>query len=284
LLPNFLLIGAAKSGTTALSRYLESHPDVFVCPRKDTNFFAWPPESETRDAETIPQEFPVRDLATYEALFASAGTARAIGEASTYYLESPVAPRRIRELVPGARLIAILRDPVDRAYSGYLMRCRMGRESRPVEQALTANSHYVRTSRYATFLERYEWFLAGARLHVVLYEEFRADPRRVFRDLLEFLGVDTTFEADFATRHNVGGLPRNRALHWLYTHPVLRSAVLPVLGAPLRRLGTKLRNRNMRPAPALPAETRRRLREDLRGEVERLEALLERDVGSIWKT
>jgi len=284
MLPNFLVLGAAKSGTTALHRYLEAHPDIFVCPRKDTNFLAWEPGADApADGESIPPEFPVREIEAYEALFAGAEGRKAVGEISTYYLESPRAPGRIRALLPGARLVAMLRDPVDRAYSGYVMRFRMGRETRAVADALHPDSHYVRTGRYATFLERFRACFPAEQMHVMAFEEFRSDPQRRFAELLDFLGVDAAVRVDLSTRHNVGGLPRSRLLHRLYTNAAIRGAVLPLLPAALRRLGTRLRNRNMAPAPPLPPAVRARLREHYRDEVARLDALLGRDFGALWQ-
>ena len=125
-LPNFIVIGAAKAGTTALYWYLAEHPAIFMSPVKETNYFAYGLDDagQLRFGDPDVHRFPVKSLAAYEALFAGAGDAVAIGEASTMYLECPQAAARIHDLLPATRIICGLREPVDRAYSDYLMYLR----------------------------------------------------------------------------------------------------------------------------------------------------------------
>src|SRR3989344_7184694 len=104
-LPNFLIIGATKAGTTSLHHYLGQHPDIFVAPTKETNFFAQ--ESAlcfTGRTVSLPEE--------YAAQFAAATTQKAIGESSPAYLAVPLAPERIARMLPHAKLIVILRNPI----------------------------------------------------------------------------------------------------------------------------------------------------------------------------
>ena len=105
MLPNFIIIGAAKAGTTALYWYLAEHPQVFMSPLKETNFFAFGLDPEGKPLYGNPEvhRYPVQTLADYEKLFADAGDAKAIGEASPIYLECPQAAGRIRGLIPRAR-------------------------------------------------------------------------------------------------------------------------------------------------------------------------------------
>lgn len=259
--PNFLVLGAAKAGTTALQHYLDAHPQIHLCPRKDSNFLAWEPGADRAkpDTDVPPPAFPVRDLAAWEALFDGAGEARVVGEICTYYLESPVAPARARELIPDGRLIIMLRNPVDRAYSGYQMMVRLGLESRPAAEALTPDSHYVRASRYGTMVGRWLDEFPRSRLCVVLFEDFKRDGPGIYAELCRFLGVDDSFVPDLGTRHNVGGVPKSRLLHGLYTNPALRRRLMPLVPPGIRRLGTRFRNRNMVPAQRLSPELRARL-------------------------
>src|SRR5689334_24224361 len=115
-LPNFIVIGAAKAGTTALYWYLAEHPAVFMSPVKETNYFAYGVDAAGHLLYGDPEHhtFPVRTLAEYEQLFAEAAGQRAIGEASPIYLECPQAAQRIRDLLPAAQLICALRHPVER--------------------------------------------------------------------------------------------------------------------------------------------------------------------------
>src|ERR687896_1743852 len=116
-LPNFIVIGAAKAGTTALYWYLAEHPAVFMSRVKETNYFAFGLDGEGRPLYGDPEvhRFPVKSLSEYEQLFADVGGATAVGAASPIYLECPQAAGRIPELLPGSRIICSLRHPVDRA-------------------------------------------------------------------------------------------------------------------------------------------------------------------------
>src|SRR5206468_5150499 len=150
MLPNFIVIGAAKAGTTALYWYLAEHPAVFMSRVKETNYFAFGLDGEGRLLYGDPEvhRFPVRSLSEYEHLFANAADAAAVGEASPIYLECPQAAARIRTLLPGARIICSLRHPVDRAYSNYLMALRhQGRRFDPVRD-LAPSPDWARPDRH----------------------------------------------------------------------------------------------------------------------------------------
>ena len=116
-LPNFLVIGAPKAGTTSLHLHLRAHPEIFMPELKEPRFFGYEGEGERL-------KFPIRTLEEYTALFDAVTDETAIGEATPHYLVYPGAAQRIRDLLPGARLIASLRDPVERSYSVYQMNLR----------------------------------------------------------------------------------------------------------------------------------------------------------------
>ena len=116
-LPNFLVIGAAKAGTTTVYQYLKQHPQVYMSPRKEPHFFS---KNGTKD-------YPIPTLEDYQALFQEASDEIAIGEASTSYLTHPQTAERIQYHIPHAKLIAILRDPANRTYSLYIMLLMLGK-------------------------------------------------------------------------------------------------------------------------------------------------------------
>src|SRR5262249_39324802 len=130
VLPNFFVIGAPKAGTTSLYEYVAQHPDVYMSPVKEPAYFKprHPPGGE--DAE------PEDRLAAYVALFDGVAGEHVVGEATPSYLQSASAAARIRDAVPDARLVAVLRNPVDRAYSGYSMRVQQGTEDRTFVEAM----------------------------------------------------------------------------------------------------------------------------------------------------
>lgn len=226
VLPNFLVIGAGKGGTTSLHRWLGAHPQVYVTRIKETNYFAYEAFERAPDASELPPgrpPFPVRSWNEYLELFEGAGTFEARGEISPTYLAWPSVPERIAARLPDVRLIAILRHPVDRAYSSYLMHSRDGREHRSFAEAIRqeleggadhslayGQLNYLRIGFYHEHLTRY-WERFGAeRIHVELFDDLRTDPRRLLSRVCRFLAVDGSFEPDLSIRLNPSGLPRNR--------------------------------------------------------------------------
>jgi hypothetical protein len=281
-LPNFIVIGGAKAGTTALYWYLAEHPAVFMSPVKETNYFAYGVDAEGRLLYGDPEHhaFPVKTLEEYEQLFAAAAHAQAIGEASPIYLECPPAAQRIRALLPAVRLICALRHPVERAYSDYLMFLRSrGRRFDPaVELSPDAtwarpDSHWMRISRYAEPLERYLHAFPRTQLHVLLFDDLKRHPLQAVQAVYRFLEVDPEFVPDLNTPHNVGGIPASRVLEGFLTSRALRAAVQPWI--PVRAVNwvRRLRTRNLRAAP-LPAELKRELTEHFRDDIVKTSELI----------
>ena len=127
-MPNPLLIGAAKSGTTSLYHYLQQHAEIYTSPIKEPLVFAFVGHEGLDVENTKAQDAPITSLKDYQALFAEVVDEKAIGEASTGYFHSSRAAENIRRLIPDVKLIAVLRDPIERAYSTYLMAVRAGIE------------------------------------------------------------------------------------------------------------------------------------------------------------
>lgn len=276
MLPNFIVIGAAKAGTTALYWYLAEHPQVFMSPMKETNYFAFGLDGGGRLLYGDPElhRFPVRTLDDYERLFADAGDAVAVGEASPIYLECPQAAARIRELLPDARIICGLREPVDRAYSDYLMYLRSrGRRFDPDRDLTTASawarpdSHWMRISRNYEALSRYFDAFPRSQIHVFLFDDLKRSPQRVVRDLYRFLGVDPGFLPDLTTPHNVGGVPASMLLERLFTSHAIKAALEPWIPKRAADRVRRLRTRTLKKAPPLPAglkeELTRRFTDDI---------------------
>jgi hypothetical protein len=286
-LPKFIIIGAAKAGTTALYWYFSEHPDVYMSPVKETFYFAYGVDASGRLLYGDPDvhKFPVRTRAEYEALFADAGDARAIGEASPIYLECPQAAGRIREAIPEARLICILRHPVERAYSDYLMYLR--RRGRPFEAAreLTptaawarADSRWMAVGRYHEQLARYFALFPREQLHVLLIGDLKRQPVDSVQGMYRFVGVDPSFVPDFDTPHNVGGTPASPLLEKMFTSRAIRSALEPLMPRRAANWLRHLRTRTMRKAPTLPAELKAELTGHFREDILRTSDLIGRNL------
>lgn len=275
-LPNFLIIGAAKAGTTSLYHYLAQHPDVFMSPIKETNHFC--------DEGTLVDGAPaIRDRAAYQALFAPAAGRAAIGEASPKYLNDVSAPDRIHAELPGVRLIVSLRNPADRAYSSYLGRIRDGAETRTAEEALRPGNYAFDTSLYSPRLERYFRRFPRERIEVILFDDLAARPAETLRQICRFLEIEPDLPLDLTERHNPAVVPRfpilNRtlALSLRLLRPLMPQRLL------WRGYGTRLRSPLLRRADRMPPDLRRRLLDQYRDDIRATGELIGRDL-SHWLT
>lgn len=284
-LPNFMIIGIAKAGTTSLHRYLDQHPQIFMSPVKETNFFAyedalagtWTGEGDPPH----PARYRVKTLEAYEALFAGVSDEIAIGETSPLYCHSPNAARRIRECIPDVKLVASLRNPADRAFSGFLMRVRRGGAAMNVREVLTPESHHVIIGFYYDQLKRFFDVFSRYQIKICIFEEFKQDPAKVVVNLFDFLGVDTNFVPDTSIRHNPAAIPKIRLLNPLfYNSTLIRTAksVLPESGQAMIK---RFRQQNLKAPPTFPSDLRAELLRFYLEDILKLEGLLDRDL-SIW--
>lgn len=300
-LPNFLILGAAKAGTTALYFQLRQHPDIFLSPVKEPHFFSYlGSDLDLRGPGDYIPRVALRDFAAYQALFAGAGTARAIGEASPTYLYVEGTAGRIRRHLPGARLVVSLRQPAERAFSAYLHVRRDDREPlRDFAEALAQEPeriaarwepiwHYAAGGYYYRQLLPYFEQFPKEQIHIILYEEYRADPTAVLTGLCRFLGVDDAYSFAVDVRPNVSGLVRSRALDWLMArlflrpNPIKRQARRWISEGARLRFTEAMRRRNLE-RPTLAPDLHRRLTDAYREDIRQLEGLIGRDL-SVWLT
>lgn len=205
MLPNFLVIGAHKAGTTTLYEHLRRHPDVFLAAHKEVHYFS----EHNWD----------RGRQWYESLFDDAAGAHAIGEASPGYACWPLfdyVPERAAALIPTARLVYIVRHPIQRLISHYRHDATYWGESQPIDEAVLDYHRYVSRSMYALQIDRWRDAGFGAdQLLVITTEDLRDRPGETLARVFGFLGVDDTFEpASAGEVFNEGaGLrrPRGRA-------------------------------------------------------------------------
>ncbi|GAC1520822.1 MAG: sulfotransferase [Marmoricola sp.] len=194
-LPDLLIIGAAKAGTTSLHYYLNSHPDIAMAEFKELRYYQDPRCREW--------------LGRYRASFPA--DAKLVGESSTMYTRSPTVPgvaERIAEIAPDVKLIYMVRDPVERAFASYLEERFQGLETRDVESAFADRESplnpYLAGSRYAEQVNEYLKFFPPTSLHIVSMTELDEHPQDVLSQVCAYLGVDDTFVFDTSHRHNQG--------------------------------------------------------------------------------
>ena len=291
--PDFLIVGAPRCGTTALYDYLQQHPGVFMPYRKEPHFFG----------DDIPQRQPFLDLAGYRALFAPSRDDQRAGEATVWYLYSDSAAAQISAFNPEARIIIMLRRPVDMMYSLHgLFLFTTWEDIVDFDEAVAAEPdrrqgrrlprntwwpqalQYTWLADYAPHVARYRSLFGDGRVKVIVYDDFRADPLAMTRSVLEFLDLDPHFvpRIDVVNRARTA---RSMALQRRLNDPrflALLGRLPPRLGhvawRALMRLNIRYRERPPLD-PAVDAALTRRLEPAVR----RLEELLGRELAA-WRS
>lgn len=298
-LPNFLVIGAAKAGTSSLYSYLGQHPEIYTSPVKGPCFFAFEEGQKVSvfgpgDQEMFDRNV-VTDLVAYQALFNGVRDKKAFGEASVLYLYEPTAAARIKRYIPEVKLIAILRNPLDRAFSSFLHLRRDGRE--PLDdfaEALKAEEdrvkarwqhlwHYTRLGFYYTQLSRYFDLFHPHQIAVYTADEFKANPLKVLQDIFRFLDVDSAFAPDVTTWLNVSGMPKSRALHTFFIKPTMIKTIAKRFfpASSRKKLRAKAMDWNTVVGKSeLSRETRRYLMDLYRDDILKLQSLIHRDLSN----
>jgi hypothetical protein len=275
-LPDFLVIGAQRSGTTLLHAVLDEHPEIFVpYRRKEVHFF-------DRHYE--------RGLVWYRDFFppdAEAARYRAIGEVTPDYLFDPAVPGRISAVLPDCRFILSLRSPVERAFSGYLHHRRSFNERRSFDEFLRCNQETVQRGFYHQQLRRFLAYFPRQSFLTLIYEDWVRDPGPDLERVAAFLGLQVGWREPamlLRRRVNEGSLPRfpgafaaarrvGRLLSDCNLDGIVRQA---------KRLGVPDLFGRQATAPQLSPSLRNRLQALYVEEIEALETLLQRDL-STWR-
>nr|WP_306270354.1 sulfotransferase [Ornithinimicrobium sp. HY1793] len=291
---DFSIVGAAKSGTSSLGRWLHEQPSLHVLQPKDSHYF-FGQTGKHHWAGPRDEVFNKKILASREempAQLARVSSRVRVGEASAFYMADPATVTALeRDLSPNGIAIAILRRPDERAFSAYMHMVREGLEPGSFEEGLLAEDQriadgwqpiwwYRALGYYTQQVECLFDVLGRDRVHIMRYEDVVLDPVRALAPALAAIGTSITGGA--LTRQNAGGVPRNRALHRFLTEPRLvkrlGSKVVPRSTWSLVR--SDLESRNLTRAK-LPAHVRPALMADYLPDVRRLEGLTGLDL-STW--
>lgn len=299
-LPNFLIVGAAKSGTSSLYKYLSEHGQIFMSPQKEPRFIT----SQIMDfplngpKDHLVESWYVKNFDQYTKLFEGVSNEIAIGEASadTLYFHEKTIPV-IKKYLNDVKIIIILRNPVERSISAYKHLVRDGREHLSFEEGLEAENlriernfeliyHYKEVSKYydcvKNFLDNFD------EVKVVFNEDLRDNPEKVMEEIFGFLNVEKIKIKGLSRRFNVSGKPKSRLVHYLlFEDNKLKGLLKPVTHA----LTTKefrmkaslfLFNKNLNPI-SVKKETKTYLYALFQEDIEKLGKLLNKDL-SFWST
>jgi hypothetical protein len=281
--PGFFVVGAQKAGTTSLYEYLRQHPQIYMSPVKEPSYFA-------------PEQCPGGPAFTWESylrLFAGASVELALGEATATYLWSAAAPLSIAARIPDARIVIILRSPIDRAFSQYLhmltegatrrsFRAQIDESLRHPEMRFSHTWPFLELGLYHQQVTRYLRQFRRSNIHICYYEEFARSPLRVMSDLYAFLGVDRAYEPDVTRRHNEPRVPKAAAAMYVLKRSgvwrVLRTITPPRMRSALRSAAVRSRD-----SLTIDPADHDFLASYYRHDVEQLSSLLDRDL-TPWLT
>jgi hypothetical protein len=295
--PNFFIVGAQKSGTSGLAGWLSEHPQIFMCFPKEPGYLAFKdngyPYLDGYGRSAPASEYVVSDEQAYLRLFADTPEdSTLLGEASTWYFAIPGVAQRIKQFSPEAKILIILRNPADRAYSAW---CHARRDNlepcKEFDRALDLEDErgevefllrYHRMGRYSKSLAEYQSLFDASQLKVLLYEDLRDNPELLWQQLCTFLEIERLDEIPRQRRRNRSGQPRFLILQSLMKSHRFRSAIARII--PRRRaarIKEKLDQVNLKRFPPLDDMTRRRLQDYYRQDIEDLSRIAGRDL-SAW--
>ncbi|MFN7994633.1 MAG: sulfotransferase [Bryobacteraceae bacterium] len=306
--PNFFVVGAPKAGTTSLYHYLDQHPEIFMSPIKEPNYFAsevrienFAPELRMAaerdlqalriylDGEITEKRFGgiVSDWEDYVRLFRNAKEERAIGEASVIYLWSETSARNIQERLPDARIIMILRNPIDVAFSQYWHAVEAGAQRDSFRHAIESCVKYrerwlnvlnpfLQTGLYSAQVKRYLERFPPDRIRIYDYQAYSASPAPLLQDLFGFLGVDTAFRPDFSIRHLQPRTPHSVSVNYVLKKSGVWERLKKLCPEFLRPYARAAAYRQ-HVGPTMDPNDRRYLADYYREDVRKLSALLDRD-------
>ena len=296
--PNFFIVGAPKCGTSSMWRYLDQHPDVFMSAWKEPHYFS------RTDLPSRKAGWGVDSEEQYLRLFSDAKRQSRVGEASTWYLYSSNAPAAIHRFAPDAKIVCMLRDPVEMVCSMFHQNVSNGNEDlTDLAEALAAEPdrhrgerlparapyppdfHYFESARYAPQVARYFEQFGRERVLVLLFDDLKTDTAAVYRRTLDFLDLED-FQVDFSVVNAKRAIRNVTLRRFLIGRPRLTATLDRFVPADLRgAIGRTLACVNPASAvqPVMADQTRASLRERFLPDVEELERMLGRDLEG-WKT
>lgn len=298
VLPNFFVIGAGRSGTTSLHYYLSQHPQVFIPAVKSPSHFYCVDHQKARTMQRrlVTRDYFVYDRNKYEALFDGAGAATAVGDVSPAYLASTTVPTRIHDAVPDARIVCILRNPVERFIARYVAQVRDGYErhpslsdlvdtelERPVDLNDTAGTYFA-AGFVSVNLRTYMDLFGPDSVKITFFDDLVTDAAGMMRDIFGFLQVDDSYPVDVSVRHNQSrGVIANPLMRFLWSSTsTARAFVRPFLPPHVRDKAFSFVGKSLE-TPDITEHDRRRLSHAYASEIQALGALTDRDLSG-WLT
>jgi hypothetical protein len=292
--PNFLLVGVPKAGTTSLYHYLSEHPEIFLSSVKEPKFFSYISgiRSYNGPGDSEGERDVIKTSDAYINLFSKTNNSKAIGECSVdnLYYHDLVIPKIKEYLGDEVKIVIVLRNPIERAYSSFLYLLRDGRENLSFEDALDAEDkrikanwefmwHYKNAGLYFNQVKSYIENFKNVK--IFLFDDLKENPVFLMKDLLSFLGVDSGFfPGDLDTRYNKSGIPRIRSLYNFLNKPNFFKSYIKIFFPKTFRI--KLKNKFMNKLLIKPdmmkESTRESLKQFYKEDIIKLQKLIDKDL------
>ncbi|MBT5353961.1 MAG: sulfotransferase [Flavobacteriales bacterium] len=222
------IVGAPKAGTTSLHYYLNEHPEILMSSVKEPDFFL---EKEIDDIGLYYGTTRIETSDKYHNLFSDKKDEEIFGESSVSYLYYPEVPKRIKEYNTEAKIIIMLRNPVDRAFSHYLMDFKLGLLSDKFEDVFNKKEglkfqQYFLLGNYYEQVKRYLDEFTKENVHIIWYSDFKKDAEQEVKKAFEFIDVDSAYKVNFKTVHNSFFMPKGKIIRKIYSIVWLRKLLL----------------------------------------------------------
>lgn len=286
MLVDFFIVGAPKAGTTSLFYYLNKNKGICMSNIKEPNFFS----SQDLKIQKIYYDSLILDnLKEYERIFTPKNKQQIIGEASVSYLFYPNVANRIFDYNPRSKIIIILRDPVERAFSHYSMDLRLGHVKQSLDELFDLGlnnkdnlffQQYILLGQYYEQVNRYIKVFGRENICVKFYDELKLDASSFYSDILKFLHQENDHNIDFNQPFNKSKLPSNKFIKWLYSWPIIRKIsliFLPLSVIEFINIKFFKENNNI-----ITNDLKSKLHSFFLEDIEKLEKLLSKDLKS-WK-
>jgi len=288
MLPNFVVVGAAKCGTTSIYNYLKQHPEVFMPNHKDSCFLAGL-ENMKKIKEANFKGAIINSLEEYTESYKASEQAKAVGEVCALYLNYYIATiANIKKYLNEPKIIMILRNPVERAFSNFMMSRIHGHEKREFSEVIVGKDElglkkYIERGLYTEQVKAYLDNFKQVKIY--LYDDLQSDSAAMMQDMFAFIGVDPTFQPDMSIRHNISGAPKLKLVNSLYLNKSFKKYVYAVTGAiglktAVKKIATRINAKNLKKT-AINESDRHYLVDYYREDVQVLQKLIQRDL-SHW--
>jgi hypothetical protein len=312
-IPNFFIVGAVKSGTTSLYHYLQEHPDIYMCPIKEPHYFSKdidPKKFNENYKKTIYIDLKkyfnkpilvrksiafIERWEDYVKLFREAENEKVIGEASNGYLYSKVAAKNIRKRIPNAKIIIILRNPIERAFSHFIMDIRDGRQkekdfSSAVLNDINSNikgwgitNLYIELGLYSGQVKRWLNTFPKENIRIFLFDELKENPINLVINILKFLEVDDSVYINTERKYNIVSVPRFQRINNFFTKSGIRNFFSNLLSDKMKQNIRRFWFGN-KSIVKLNNQARELLLPYFEDDIKKLERIIDRDLSGWFKT